>query len=194
MPEIKEVPLSSYYQDSTVCFRPHNHLKEDGYACGITEYNYPAMLHDQTGNSMLTSGRRRGIAQNIYERIILTVRSANPDVVEIDKDEFLARFEKGGILKDDPRLRLMLQKMGQTQNHKLDQAQFMNCIQDSIGIVEKALSEKFVVPDFQEFTTQVKEVYHLCQEINEGEIDTHIPSLAKEEKDTFAAAICTIDG
>jgi hypothetical protein len=130
MLEIKEVPLSSYYQDSTVCFRPHNHLKEDGYACGITEYNYPAMLHDQTNFSMgqLTSGRRRGIAQNIYERIILTVRSANPDVVEIDKEEFIGRFEKSGILKDDPRLRLMLQKMGQTQNHKLDQAQFMNCI------------------------------------------------------------------
>lgn len=46
----------------------------------------------------------------------------------------------------------MLQKMGQTQNHKLDKAQFMNCIQDSIGIVEKALSENFVVPDFKEFT------------------------------------------
>ena len=100
-----------------MCFRPHNHLKEDGYACGITEYNY-----DQTYNSIgpLTSGRRRGIAQNIYERIILNVRSANPDVVEIDKEEFLGRFEKSGILKDDPRLRLMLQKMGQTLNHKLD--------------------------------------------------------------------------
>ena len=67
-------------------------------------------------------------------------------------------------------------------------------IGEHVDIVEKTLSEDFVMPDFQDFKKQVKELFDNSKKINEGKVADYIPELALANPNHFGVSICTIDG
>ena len=60
--------------------------------------------------------------------------------------------------------------------------------------MEKVLGERFIVPDFQKFRDQVKEIYKECRDNNSGKMADYIPELANQNPEHWGVSICTIDG
>jgi glutaminase len=83
-----------------------------------------------------------------------------------------------GILNDDPRV-IEIYNQLEDLPQKITKDQLWIVIKEHLSIVEKVLSEDFVMPDFQNFKIQVNEIYEECKNNNKGKNADYIPELAK---------------
>jgi glutaminase len=98
-----------------------------------------------------------------------------------------------GILKDDPRIKVMLEKF-EEYDARLDFEEFVDCIQGHTHIIEQAVAQKFVLPEFQNFKDDVKKIFEECRKNTSGANASYIPELAKANPNDWGVSVCTIDG
>ncbi len=70
---------------------------------------------------------------------------------------FFRHFSKMGVLSDDPRIQEIVQKADDMPD-RLSKQNLFDILQDcqNLHIIQKTLSESFVIPEWDSFKNQVK--------------------------------------
>jgi glutaminase len=87
----------------------------------------------------------------------------------------------------------MLEKF-EEYDARLDFEEFVDCIQGHTHIIEQAVTQKFVLPEFQNFKDDVKKIFEECRKNTSGANASYIPELAKANPNDWGVSVCTIDG
>lgn len=112
----------------------------------------------------------------------------------VNKDLFLKSLYKNGLLADDPRIKDLVSRFNDIPETKVTLEQFVHCIGDDQFIVEKSMSEKFIIPEFSSFSDKIKDMFNECKKNDSGKVADYIPELANAPADNWGVSICTIDG
>ncbi len=115
----------------------------------------------------------------------------------IESEKFLQQIARSGILKDDPRMQDILTGFSRQEqkikSHTLSQAEF-NAILKQNALVKKSLTKNLVIPEFETFCQQIKDIFSETKKNEQGNVADYIPQLARINPDQFAMSICTVDG
>lgn len=111
----------------------------------------------------------------------------------VNKDYFFKALHKNGILFDDPRIKDMISKF-ELYESKVTKEEFIECIGEDTNIIKKSMTEKFIIPEFQNFHHKIKGIFDECKNDNSGKVADYIPELAKADPKFWGVSVCTIDG
>ena len=157
---------------------------------GNDHHNGPS---GKTGGFSDTVGKNMPSASSqSLDKIFRNVKELDSDL--IDKKAFLQRFHDMGVLADDERIRDIIEKLDCIEGSKFSKDELHDVIQDSLGIVEKTLSEDFIIPQFSKFKRDISKIYVEAKKNNSGNNADYIPELAKANTKHFGVSICTVDG
>ena len=115
----------------------------------------------------------------------------------------LEHVELSGIRLSDPRLQPLMTYLETLNNDeedfknlKLDIASFSKSLEAEgpATLIHQAINKQLVIPDFQEFTEEIKTIFLDCKENTEGAVADYIPQLARANPDHWGVSICTVDG
>ncbi len=103
-----------------------------------------------------------------------------------------------GIAYNDPRLNLRALGITDTRDipvTTIDASAFRLFVHTSKGtLVRDALQGQLIIPQFSEFTSSIRELYHATKANTGGTVATYIPQLGRVSPEHFAVSVCTIDG
>lgn len=111
----------------------------------------------------------------------------------VRRDQLLQYLSERGILEDDPRVRSMLKSLN-GGSQEISEEQFQILYDQSPGLLEQALTDSLVVPDFKAFTAELSNIFDEVNTIRMGKLPTYIPQLERVDPDKFAVSVCTVDG
>lgn len=60
--------------------------------------------------------------------------------------------------------------------------------------VKRDANKNFIIPDFEDFCQEIKEIYEFTLPNQGGAVATYIPQLARVNPEQYGVSICTIDG
>ncbi|XP_053173388.1 glutaminase kidney isoform, mitochondrial-like isoform X2 [Scomber japonicus] len=117
----------------------------------------------------------------------------------IPLSQFISALRKTGLLTSDPRLRDCVRQLRQSTRDSIgpvmmDKKLFRRCVGNNIMLLTKAFRKKFIIPNFDEFTQRVNQMYDRAQLQEGGQVADYIPQLAKFGPDLWGVSLCTIDG
>ena len=112
---------------------------------------------------------------------------------------FLTSFlEHDGLLPDDPRLAGLFDYLrsmdGIHKDRPLDLREFADAISSCQSIINKCVTGKLKVPDFDRFAKTFAEVFGVVEPNASGANADYIPQLAEVDPDQFAISVTTVDG
>ncbi|XP_056586005.1 glutaminase liver isoform, mitochondrial [Triplophysa dalaica] len=118
---------------------------------------------------------------------------------KISVARFLAALRSTGLLTSDPRLRDCMRQIHQAVqdsvgNAMMDQELFRKCVGSNIVLLTQAFQRKFIIPDFDAFSSLINHLYHNAQAREGGKVANYIPQLAKFSPDLWGVSLCTVDG
>jgi len=67
-------------------------------------------------------------------------------------------------------------------------------IRPNILLIEQALQGVLVIPDFEEFISDIERIYNSTKKIATGDVADYIPQLARVNPEYYGMALCTLDG
>ncbi|XP_012940993.1 glutaminase kidney isoform, mitochondrial [Aplysia californica] len=118
--------------------------------------------------------------------------------------KFLQALRSTGLRETDPRLKESMQKLTNVQSEisdldavqsiYIDRETFRECIGDNIILIAKAFRNQFIIPEFQQFTQRIDELFWRAKANTAGELASYIPQLARFNPESWGLAICTVDG
>ncbi|XP_077393851.1 glutaminase kidney isoform, mitochondrial isoform X2 [Festucalex cinctus] len=140
--------------------------------------------------------RNAGILPSLEDLLFYTVAEGQES---ISAHKFLTALKTTGLRTGDPRLKECMETLKVTlkttpDGVTLDRHQFKKCVQSNIVLLTQAFRKKFVIPDFQSFTSHIDELYESAKSLSEGQVADYIPQLAKFSPDMWAVSLCTVDG
>lgn len=113
----------------------------------------------------------------------------------VSKTQILAGLQQAGIQVTDQRLRGMNQVLSALDDsHPIDLERFARITSGHASLLERALKDELVIPQFAEFTQTVEKIYEATAKNVSGDVATYIPQLARVNPEQFGVAVCTIDG
>uniref|UniRef100_A0A8C2J1V2 glutaminase n=1 Tax=Cyprinus carpio TaxID=7962 RepID=A0A8C2J1V2_CYPCA len=118
---------------------------------------------------------------------------------KISVARFLAALKSTGLLTSDPRLRDCMRQIHQAIQESvgtamMDQELFRKCVGSNIVLLTQAIQRKFIIPDFESFTSLINHLYYNAQAQKGGKVANYIPQLAKFSPDLWGVSLCTVDG
>jgi glutaminase len=111
------------------------------------------------------------------------------------REDILCALRKAGLHLNDPRLqttRVRLQELDPP--NKIELPQFCEAVGPAIGLIEQALQGRLVIPDFESFCDDIRDIYNLTSENTEGAVADYIPQLSRVNPEQYGVSLCTIDG
>uniref|UniRef100_A0AAX7V627 glutaminase n=1 Tax=Astatotilapia calliptera TaxID=8154 RepID=A0AAX7V627_ASTCA len=157
----------------------------------------PAQLQ-RTQHSLPQSDRtlNAGILPSLEDLLFYTVAEGQET---IPAHKFLTALKATGLRSGDPRLKECMETLKETLKKTsdgvtLDRHLFKKCVQSNIVLLTQAFRKKFVIPDFQSFTSHIDELYENAKNLTGGQVADYIPQLAKFSPDLWAVSLCTVDG
>uniref|UniRef100_A0AAA9SWE2 glutaminase n=1 Tax=Bos taurus TaxID=9913 RepID=A0AAA9SWE2_BOVIN len=113
--------------------------------------------------------------------------------------KFTTALKATGLQTSDPRLRDCMSQMRRMVRQSnsgglLDRDLFRKCVSSNIVLLTQAFRKKFVIPDFEEFTSHVDRIFEDAKELTGGKVAAYIPQLAKSNPDLWGVSLCTVDG
>ena len=113
----------------------------------------------------------------------------------IIKSQILELFKKRGILKDDSRITGIISELDEfSRNDKITLDDFINITSKHASIIDRVIKGNLVIPDFDAFSKNIKNIYKKIEQNTDGDVARYIPQLARVDPDQLAISICTIDG
>uniref|UniRef100_A0A8C2I3Z4 glutaminase n=1 Tax=Cyprinus carpio TaxID=7962 RepID=A0A8C2I3Z4_CYPCA len=118
---------------------------------------------------------------------------------KISVGRFLAALRGTGLLTSDPRLKDCMQQIHQAVQESvgtamMDQELFRKCVGSNIVLLTQAFQRKFIIPEFEAFTSLINHLYYNTQAQKGGKVANYIPQLAKFSPDLWGVSLCTVDG
>uniref|UniRef100_A0A672HCG3 glutaminase n=1 Tax=Salarias fasciatus TaxID=181472 RepID=A0A672HCG3_SALFA len=137
-----------------------------------------------------------GILPSLEDLLFYTVAEGQE---KIPAHKFLTALKATGLRTGDPRLKECMETLKETLKNTsdgvtLDRHLFKKCVQSNIVLLTQAFRKKFVIPDFQSFTSHIDELYENAKTLAGGQVADYIPQLAKFSPDLWAVSLCTVDG
>ncbi|CAD6195319.1 unnamed protein product [Caenorhabditis auriculariae] len=131
-----------------------------------------------------------------------------PGKEEASFGKLLTVLKSFGLREDDPRLRPMMERVRELENiaeqqsseatdqkhWKLEKEDFKDCVGLSLDIVCRALQNDLVIPRWSPFVEDLRKMYRECAAIEEGQVATYIPQLARQSPKLWGVSLCTVDG
>lgn len=133
--------------------------------------------------------------------------------LDYDNDGWVARADLESILAElgislsDPRLAefsAAVESYFARESHRsrragaglMPQTALFSAMRSNILLIERALKGDMVIPDFDDFCSEIARIYVAARERRDGRTANYIPqlNLAEPEADRFGVALCTIDG
>ncbi|KAG8452501.1 hypothetical protein GDO86_004330 [Hymenochirus boettgeri] len=136
------------------------------------------------------------VLQRLSDLLFYTVSEGKE---QIPVHKFITTLKSNGILTSDPRLKDCMYIIRQTVQESatgavMDQEVFKRCVQSNIVFLTQVVCKKLVIPDFEQFTLHVNDLYDTARSIESGEVANYIPQLAKSNPDRWGVSLCTVDG
>ncbi|MCP9840661.1 glutaminase [Synechococcus sp. J7-Johnson] len=103
-------------------------------------------------------------------------------------------IENSGIGADDFRLATtmaLLQKLG---DQPIDFEQFAAIVGDELLMLNRAFRRQLVIPDWQEFCSDIETVYRHVATDRSGSNADYIPILRDADSERWGVAVCSVDG
>ncbi|XP_026098876.1 glutaminase kidney isoform, mitochondrial-like [Carassius auratus] len=118
---------------------------------------------------------------------------------KISVGRFLAALRSTGLLTSDPRLKDCMRQINQAVQESvgtamMDQELFRKCVGSNIVLLTQAFQRKFIIPEFEAFTSLINHLYYNAQAQKGGKVANYIPQLAKFSPDLWGVSLCTVDG
>uniref|UniRef100_A0A8C2ZL48 glutaminase n=1 Tax=Cyclopterus lumpus TaxID=8103 RepID=A0A8C2ZL48_CYCLU len=140
--------------------------------------------------------RRKNALPSLEDLLFHTVAEGQE---KIPAHKFLTALKATGLRTGDPRLKECMDTLKETLRNTsdgvtLDRHLFKKCVQSNIVLLTQAFRKKFVIPDFQSFTSHIDELYESAKKLSGGQVADYIPQLAKFSPDLWAVSLCTVDG
>jgi len=127
--------------------------------------------------------------QDVYEKLM----TLNNGLV--NKQLLQDTLNRGGFQAIDPGFRALLNEFNEFQDDQpFEFDEFKPRIQNHRALLERVIRGDLIIPDFQGFCNQIKEIFEVSKQNTSGDIATYIPQLARVNPDKFGMALCTIDG
>ncbi|XP_074514506.1 glutaminase kidney isoform, mitochondrial isoform X3 [Sebastes fasciatus] len=148
------------------------------------------------GEAAVDKRRNAGILPSLEDLLFYTVAEGQET---IPAHKFLTALKATGLRTGDPRLKECMDTLKETLRNTsdgvtLDRHLFKKCVQSNIVLLTQAFRKKFVIPDFQSFTSHIDELYESAKTLTGGQVADYIPQLAKFSPDLWAVSLCTVDG
>jgi glutaminase len=113
----------------------------------------------------------------------------------IDLAELISMLNLVGIKEDDPRLNFNIDELKAPADVRIDYEKFKQIIKNSQGdLIKNAIQGNLIIPDFNNFSKEIKAIYESTKKNKQGNVATYIPQLARVNPEFYAVSICTIDG
>uniref|UniRef100_A0A4W5RTG8 glutaminase n=1 Tax=Hucho hucho TaxID=62062 RepID=A0A4W5RTG8_9TELE len=140
--------------------------------------------------------RKAGLLPSLEDLLFYTIAEGQE---KIPVHKFLTALKATGLRTGDPRLKECMDTLKVTLKNTsdgvmLDRHLFKKCVQSNIVLLTQAFRKKFVIPDFQSFSSHIDELYESAKNLTEGQVADYIPQLAKFSPDLWAVSLCTVDG
>ncbi|XP_058510800.1 glutaminase kidney isoform, mitochondrial isoform X3 [Solea solea] len=163
---------------------------------GAVELEEQLKKDDKASEAASEKRRNAGILPSLEDLLFYTVAEGQETVTA---HKFLSALKTTGLRTGDPRLKECMDTLKETLQNTpdgmtLDRQQFKKCVQSNIVLLTQAFRKKFVIPDFQSFTSHIDELYETAKNLSEGQVADYIPQLAKFSPDLWAVSLCTVDG
>ncbi|XP_070831738.1 glutaminase kidney isoform, mitochondrial isoform X2 [Chaetodon trifascialis] len=163
---------------------------------GAVELDEQLKKHGATGEAASDKRRNPGILPSLEDLLFYTVAEGQE---KIPAHKFLTALKATGLRSGDPRLKECMDTLKETLKNTadgvtLDRHLFKKCVQSNIVLLTQAFRKKFVIPDFQSFTSHIDELYENAKNLSEGQVADYIPQLAKFNPNLWAVSLCTVDG
>ena len=102
---------------------------------------------------------------------------------------------ENGILRTDSRISAVENGLnGLNESESMTLEQFCQIVRPNIGVVEKAIQGRMVVPDFQSFSQKVRDIYVDTIPNQAGHVADYIPQLGRIAPEQYGVSVCTVDG
>ncbi len=70
---------------------------------------------------------------------------------------------------------------GDVRHYHLKRPQFRDCIHPCIVLISQALRNQLIIPNWVEFTAQIREIFDECRDEKGGKVADYIPQLARQD-------------
>jgi glutaminase len=111
----------------------------------------------------------------------------------VSRAELLKIFTDSGILEDDPRARKLISAINKAEE-KISEEAFLSILENSPTLFEQVLDGSLIIPQFQNFCTELTSIFEDVTANRQGALPTYIPQLERVDPEMFGFSICTIDG
>ncbi|KAM9709878.1 glutaminase kidney isoform, mitochondrial-like isoform 3-T3 [Menidia menidia] len=167
-------------------------VKTEGASVEVDEQ----LKKDDVSNEESDKRRNAGILPSLEDLLFYTVAEGQE---KIPAHKFLTALKATGLRSGDPRLKECMDSLKESLKRTpdgvtLDRHLFKKCVQSNIVLLTQAFRKKFVIPDFQSFTSHIDELYENAKKLTGGQVADYIPQLAKFSPDLWAVSLCTVDG
>ncbi|XP_067944108.1 glutaminase kidney isoform, mitochondrial-like [Watersipora subatra] len=116
---------------------------------------------------------------------------------EISLTDFVNTLNANGLMEGDMRLRATMNSLDNYRKagvNTISKDEFIECTNKEFVLLKRALSNQFIIPDFEKFSGKIEDFYWQCKSIHTGKVATYIPQLSRYSPDYWAVSVCTIDG
>ncbi|XP_060913584.1 glutaminase kidney isoform, mitochondrial-like isoform X1 [Labrus mixtus] len=181
--------------DSIVLSRTQQPVPLPGWAAA-SPHTHRA-FHQQTGPDVDQGQPNRSRWMSSMEDLLFYTITEGQEMIPLS--QFISAMRKTGLLTSDPRLRDCVHQMRLSTRDSIgpvmmDKKLFRRCVGNNIMLLTKAFKKKFIIPNFEEFTKQIDQMYESAQQQETGQVADYIPQLAKFSPDLWGVSVCTIDG
>ncbi|XP_065100687.1 glutaminase a isoform X4 [Paramisgurnus dabryanus] len=147
------------------------------------------------GPEAVEKRRKAGILPSLEDLLFYTIAEGQE---KIPAHKFTTALKATGLRTGDPRLKECMEMLKvtlkTTSDGALDRQLFKKCVQSNIVLLTQAFRKKFVIPDFQSFTSHIDQIYESAKSLSGGQVADYIPQLAKFSPNLWAVSLCTVDG
>uniref|UniRef100_A0A674MCU7 glutaminase n=1 Tax=Takifugu rubripes TaxID=31033 RepID=A0A674MCU7_TAKRU len=189
----KVIPVCTLFKNSTICSQCQrtceNNLRSVMFPLMRTSHLLVSFCH-------LRRRRKPEIVPSLEDLLFYTVAEGEE---KIPVHKFLTALKATGLSTGDPRLKECMETLKESLKNTedgltLDRELFKKCVQSNIILLTQAFRKKFVIPDFQAFTSHIDDLYENSKSLSGGQVADYIPQLAKFSPELWSVSLCTVDG
>ncbi|MFM7087398.1 MAG: glutaminase [Cyanobium sp.] len=104
------------------------------------------------------------------------------------------RLESTGLQADDRRLSVTMAKLAEWGERSLDIEAFADLIAAEAMMLKRAFRRELVIPEWQEFCSDIQTIYDAVAPDRSGANADYIPILRDADPEPWGVAVCSVDG